>query len=125
MEHRNFSMPSNGSAIPDLERVAEALRTLDRFDRAQVAWLMQAWYQLGYEQRDAEDRGYWAGYWARVAEENAASNGPVFSAANTVRGVNQRAYRSECDRRARIPWIGDYHGCPVAWPEDDDQWAAA
>lgn len=126
MQHPNFSMPSNGSANPDLERVIEALRTQGSFGRAQLAWLMHNAYRWGYEQRDTEDRGYWAGYWARVAEENSTSpDDKVFFAGDTIRGVNQRAYRAACDRHARVPRLGDHSGGPASWDENITDQAAA
>lgn len=60
--------------------VADALLTQESFNREQVAWLMSQAMRWGYELRDEEDRGWIAGYNARVAQENAAYPPPkVFS----------------------------------------------
>jgi hypothetical protein len=115
-------------ADPQRSDVAEALCTLETFTRKQVAWLMAQAQRWGYEARDAEDRGFWAGYWARVAEENSAwpDDTVLFRHRDVVLGINQRAYRAECDQAARIPRIGDHPGGPVeTWGDQNDNWAAA
>lgn len=88
---------------------------------------MQTAMRWGYEQRDAEDRGFRAGYWARVAEENSVwpDDTVLFRHHDVVVGINQRAYRAECDRAARLPRVDDYPGGPVCWDEFDDVQAAA
>ena len=110
-----------------LDPVAEALRTLQTFTREQVAWLMQTATRWGYEQRDAEDRGFWAGYWARVAEENSAwpDDTVLFRHRDVVRAINQRTYRDECDQAGRLPRLGDHPGGPVRWDESEDIRAVA
>lgn len=122
--------PSSAEEVPvDRQRhaVADALRTLETFTRDQVAWLMAQAQRWGYEARDAEDRGFWAGYQARVAEENAAwpDDTVLFRHHDVVVGINQRAYRAECDRAARVPRIGDHAGGPVRWDEANDGQVAA
>lgn len=110
------------------DRIAEALRTLQSFSREQVAWLMQTAMRWGYELRDEEDRGFRAGYWARVAEENSTwPDGTIlFRHRDVVRGISQRAYRAECDRAASLGRVGDHPGGPVtAWDGQNDSQAAA
>lgn len=107
--------------------VADALRELRTFTREQVAWLMSTAMRWGYELRDEEDRGYRAGYWARVAEENSVwpDDTVLFRHRDVVVGINQRAYRAEYDRAARLPRVDDYPGGPVCWDDFDDVQAAA
>jgi hypothetical protein len=98
------------------------------FTREQVAWLMAQAQRWGYEARDAEDRGFWAGYWTRVSEENAAwpDDTVLFRHRDVVRGISQHAYRSECDQAAHLPRLGDHPGGPVeTWGNQDDSQAAA
>ena len=114
-------------AGPQRSDVAEALRTLETFTRKQVAWLMAQAQRWGYEARDAEDRGFWAGYWARVAEENSTrpDDTVLFRHRDVVVGISQRAYRTECDRAAGLHRVGDHPGGPVRWDEADGEQAAA
>ena len=115
-------VPRN-SARPD---VAEALRSLQSFTPEQVMWLMRTAMRWGYELRDSEDRGYWAGYWARVAEENSAwpDDTVLFQHRDVVRAANQRAYRAECDQAASLPRPGDHRGGAVPTWGDAGQVAA-
>lgn len=87
--------------------VAEALRTQDTFDRAQVAWLMSQairWgYDLGYEDGQRDEQAL-----ATVAAEYA--NTHPFSARETVASLNRRRYREQCDAAARLPRPGDFRG---------------
>jgi hypothetical protein len=92
-------------------RVAEKLLTLTTFDRTQVAWLMAQAFRCGYELRDEEDRGFQAGYNARVAEENAAyPPAAYFIAKEHFYDLDRMAYREECDAPARLPRPGDFRG---------------
>ena len=93
-------------------RLAEALEGQESFTREQVAWLMNEAMRWGYELRDEEDRGFHAGYLARVAEENATypPADVLIRHRDIVVGVNQRTYRAECDAAARLPRPGDFKG---------------
>lgn len=105
-----------------LNRIVDALRNQEAFTREQVAWLMSQAMRWGYENRDAEDRGYWAGYWTRVAEENSEwpDDTVLFKSKDTIRGINQRTYRAKCDAAADLPRPCDHHGGPVEWDKPDD-----
>ncbi|BAL87264.1 hypothetical protein AMIS_20440 [Actinoplanes missouriensis 431] len=93
---------------PDADRVAQALRTQDSFDRAQAAWLIHAAFQSGYELGITEAGGFHAGYRARVDEENATWPPPkVFTLG---RWYDQAAERAEADAAARLPRPGDFRG---------------
>lgn len=112
MQHCNDTTSSNGSATDDLDPVVTALREQETFDRAQVAWLMHTAYRWGYE--------------ARVDEENHDWPDPsVFCAGNTIKAINQRAHRAECDQAAGLPRPGDHRGGPVAWDDLAEQQVAA
>lgn len=88
--------------------VADALRTQETFDRAQVAWLIAAAFESGYDLRDSEDCGYWAGYWARVAEENATyPSGKIFTLG---RWYDQATERARADAAARLARPNDFRG---------------
>lgn len=89
--------------------VAEALRTQDTFDRTQVAWLIAAAFQSGYELRESEDRGWVAGYNARVAEENMAWPPPKVTVFG--RWYEQATERARADAAARLPRPHDFKGC--------------
>lgn len=106
---------------------AEALQTLEAFNRDQMYWLMRTAMRWGYEARDSEDRGFWAGYWTRVAEENSTwpDDTVLFRHRDVVVGINQRAYRAECDRVAGLHHVGDHPGGPVRWDEVEGAQVAA
>ena len=93
--------------------VAEALRTQQTFNRAQAAWLIALGYRWGYE--------------ARVDEENAGWPKPtVFCAGDVIDGIDQRAYRRQCDQAARLPRPGDHCGGPVpSWGDEPARQVAA
>ncbi len=100
--------------------VVAALASQETFTRAQVAWLMSEAMRWGYEARDEEDRGFWAGYNARVAEENAAYPPPkVFTLG---RWFDQATERQKADAAARLPRPGDFKGQSA--PTHDAQVAA-
>jgi hypothetical protein len=95
--------------------VAEALRTQETFDRAQVAWLMSEAMRWGYELRDAEDCGWLAGYNARVAEENQAWPPPkVFLLG---RWYDQATERAKADSAARLLRPTDFKGITPLSPK--------
>ena len=96
-----------------LNRAVDALRTQETFNRAQVAWIMHTAFRWGYE--------------LRVDEENAGWPDPtvLFNAGDTIKAVNQRAYRRQCDTIAKLPRPTDHHGGPVAWGEDAPDLRAA
>jgi hypothetical protein len=98
---------------PQRERnaVADALRDQQSFNRSQVAWLMSramGWgYDLGYEAGQRDELVL-----ATVAAEYAGRH--PFSAHETVKSLNRRRYREECDAAARLPRPGDFRGCGAA-----------
>jgi hypothetical protein len=101
--------PDPPHAVPGPnDPVAEALRTQETFDRAQVAWLMSEAMRWGYELRDAEDRGWLSGYNARVAEENQAW--PPAKAFTLGRWYDQSVERAKADATARLPRPTDFKG---------------
>ena len=79
--------------------IQDILNTAETFDRAQTAWLMSQAYRWGYEARDEEDRGYWAGYQARVDEENAAYPPP--KVCSFGRWYDQAVEREKADTETR------------------------
>lgn len=65
----------------------------------EIAELIATAVRWGYEARDEEDRGYWAGYRARIAEENASYPPPkVFTCG---RWFDQAAERQRADAEVR------------------------
>ena len=107
--------------------LARALRRQESFTREQLAWCIAQAFRSGYECRDEEDRGFHAGYLARVAEENATyPPEPLLNAQNVVTGISQRERRRQFDRIARVPRIGDHLGGPVeTWGDGDIEQVAA
>lgn len=103
-----------------LNRVAEALRTQETFDRAQVAWLMataQRWgFEAGYEEGRRDELML-----ASVAASY-AHDGSSFDARVTECDNRQRARRQESDAAARLPRPGDYR--PERGQRDKGQVAA-
>ena len=89
-----------------LNRAVEALRTQETFTRAQVAWITHTAFRWGYE--------------LRVDEENAGWPDPtvLFNAGDTIKAINQRAYRQQCDTAGRLSRSADYRGGPVSWGDD-------
>lgn len=89
-----------------------ALKNQQHFTREQAAWLMSQAMRWGYEQRDDEDSGFWAGYWHRVAEENAEAREEqlVFNGGATIRAGERQARREEWDAAASLPRPGDFRG---------------
>lgn len=103
-----------------LNRVADALRTQQTFDRAQVAWLMSAAQQWGY------DVGYEDGQRDELALACvAATYAYTGSFAGTAREIGKRDRRQEADATARLPRVGDHQGGPVEWGEVEDMRVAA
>jgi hypothetical protein len=111
MEHLKAEACSNNGTTGDLDPVVTALLTQETFDRTQMAWLMSLAGRWGYE--------------ARVDEENHGWPEPgVFAAGDTIKAIDQRAYRRACDAAAGLPRPGDYRGGPVAWDDAELQVAA-
>lgn len=112
--------PNNGST-GDLDRVVAALRDNTSFDREQAAWLMSQamrWgYDLGYEDGQRDEQAL-----ASVAAEYA--NDHPFSAQATIKSLEKRAYREECDAAARLPRPGDFKGAGRRLGSEDARAAA-
>lgn len=100
--------PPQHRATTEADRIAHALRTQQTFTRAQVASLIAAGMRWGSESRDEEDRGFWAGYWARVAEENEA--GPAPKVFTLGRWYEQSVERERADAAARLSRPNDFPG---------------
>lgn len=122
MQHSKGAVCPNNGTTGDLDRVVAALRDNTSFDREQAAWLMSQamrWgYDLGYEDGQRDELAL-----ATVAAEYAC-DGPPFSARITERGINQRAYRAECDATARLPRPGDFQGTGRRLGKEDARVAA-
>ncbi len=95
-----------------IRKAVDALNTQDSFTRTELAWFMQQAYRWGYEARDDEDRGFWAGYNARVDEENATTSDTslVFDGKSTTDWMRRKSVRDEWDAAARLPRPGDFKG---------------
>lgn len=105
------------------ERLIAALNDPNHlFTADQVAYLMATAGRWSNESPAGESLAYRAafeaGYQARIAEENAKTAEPVWSALDT-KLVTQANYRKHHDEIAAQPCVGDYLGGPVDWEAKD------
>lgn len=106
-----------------MQRALQALHTQDRFDRAQVAWLIAVAYGTGYghghEQGGADGIADLYRSVFGAEREPDGESATLVIAGDTIAGITRKRTRDESDRAARQPRPGDHPGGPVpTWDTD-------